>query len=93
MVLIYILPQYKLNLLKTPNILTYFISGASAPTNSDQLCAPEDMDCHNYNDHLGLEAIRSLHEQLDDDDNGDIDLSESDDVKIISRFLDQLLMV
>lgn len=56
------------------------IQGATAPTNSDQICSPEDMECHNYNDHLGLEAIRSLHEQLDDDDNGDIDLSESDDV-------------
>lgn len=27
-----------------------------------------------------MEAIRSLHRQLDDDDNGNIDLSESDDV-------------
>lgn len=27
-----------------------------------------------------MEAIRSLHQQLDDDDNGNIDLSESDDV-------------
>ena len=44
------------------------------------------MDCHNYNDHLGLEAIRSLHEQLDDDDNGDIDLSESDDVILYNKF-------
>lgn len=31
-------------------------------------------------DRLGLEAIRSLHQQLDDDANGNIDLSESDDV-------------
>lgn len=30
-------------------------------------------------DQLGLEAIRSLHRQLDDDANGNIDLSESDD--------------
>lgn len=27
-----------------------------------------------------MEAIRSLHQQLDDDENGNIDLSESDDV-------------
>lgn len=27
-----------------------------------------------------MEAIRSLHQQLDDDDNGNIDLTESDDV-------------
>ncbi|XP_012273610.1 stromal interaction molecule homolog isoform X2 [Orussus abietinus] len=30
-------------------------------------------------DRLGLEAIKSLHSQLDDDANGNIDLSESDD--------------
>lgn len=30
-------------------------------------------------DRMGLEAIRSLHQQLDDDENGNIDLSESDD--------------
>ncbi|XP_071452395.1 stromal interaction molecule homolog isoform X2 [Hetaerina americana] len=31
------------------------------------------------NDRLGLEAIRSLHRQLDDDANGNVDLSESDE--------------
>ncbi|XP_033216491.1 stromal interaction molecule homolog isoform X2 [Belonocnema kinseyi] len=31
------------------------------------------------NDRLGLEAIKSLHSQLDDDANGNVDLSESDD--------------
>ncbi|XP_076754774.1 stromal interaction molecule isoform X3 [Xylocopa sonorina] len=30
-------------------------------------------------DRLGLEAIKSLHSQLDDDANGNVDLSESDD--------------
>jgi len=34
-------------------------------------------------DRLGLEAIRSLHSQLDDDANGNVDLSESDDVRIL----------
>lgn len=43
-------------------------------------CDIGDLDCSGDNDYLGLEAIRSLHRQLDDDDNGDIDLSESDDV-------------
>jgi len=33
-------------------------------------------------DRLGLEAIKSLHSQLDDDANGNVDLSESDDVRI-----------
>lgn len=37
-------------------------------------------------DRLGLEAIRSLHQQLDDDANGNIDLTESDDVRPISPF-------
>lgn len=31
-------------------------------------------------DHAGLEAITQLHRQLDDDANGNVDLSESDDV-------------
>lgn len=30
-----------------------------------------------------MEAIKELHSQLDDDDNGNIDLTESDDVIII----------
>lgn len=29
-----------------------------------------------------MEAIKSLHQQLDDDDNGNIDLTESDDVSV-----------
>lgn len=37
-------------------------------------------------DRLGLEAIKSLHSQLDDDANGNIDLSESDDVRIDCSF-------
>ncbi|XP_045453679.1 stromal interaction molecule homolog [Melitaea cinxia] len=39
--------------------------------------------CHNepscLQDHAGLEAITQLHRQLDDDANGNVDLSESDD--------------
>lgn len=34
------------------------------------------------NDRLGMEAIKSLHQKLDDDANGNVDLSESDDVRI-----------
>lgn len=34
-------------------------------------------------DRVGLEAIRSLHRQLDDDADGAIDLSESDDVSLL----------
>lgn len=34
-------------------------------------------------DRQGLEAIRALHRQLDDDANGAVDLSESNDVSEI----------
>jgi hypothetical protein len=33
-------------------------------------------------DKSGLEAIRALHRQLDDDANGNVDLSESDEVNV-----------
>ncbi|XP_067640172.1 stromal interaction molecule homolog isoform X3 [Eurosta solidaginis] len=48
---------------------------------ADGACAADDLDCYsgNLQDRLGMEAIRTLHRQLDDDDNGNIDLSESDD--------------
>ncbi|KAM8718312.1 hypothetical protein ACLKA7_001011 [Drosophila subpalustris] len=48
---------------------------------TDGSCSADDFDCYNGNvqDRLGMEAIASLHRQLDDDDNGNIDLSESDD--------------
>ncbi|XP_052901242.1 stromal interaction molecule homolog isoform X1 [Anopheles moucheti] len=51
-------------------------SGAMAGV---EACTIDDIDCLAHHDQLGMEAIRSLHRQLDDDDNGDIDLSESDD--------------
>lgn len=44
------------------------------------MCLADDVECAEMHDRLGMEAIRSLHEQLDDDDNGNIDLTESDDV-------------
>ncbi|KAH8394150.1 hypothetical protein KR215_011587, partial [Drosophila sulfurigaster] len=60
------------------------VSNEFSPINSgssDNTCNSEDFDCYNGNvqDRLGMEAIASLHRQLDDDDNGNIDLSESDD--------------
>nr|XP_049461751.1 stromal interaction molecule homolog isoform X4 [Anopheles coluzzii] len=53
-------------------------SGAMAG-DAGSACTIDDIDCLAHHDQLGMEAIRSLHQQLDDDDNGDIDLSESDD--------------
>uniref|UniRef100_A0A336MNK6 CSON001709 protein n=1 Tax=Culicoides sonorensis TaxID=179676 RepID=A0A336MNK6_CULSO len=41
-------------------------------------CLLDDGDCLNH-DQLGMEAIRHLHQQLDDDEDGDITLAESDD--------------
>lgn len=45
----------------------------------------DDLSCSIVagNDKQGLEAIRSLHRQLDDDANGAVDLSESDDVSLV----------
>lgn len=64
---------------KLLTIFVFFclIIGSSA----DGACHVDDLECFNE-DRLGMEAIRSLHRQLDDDDNGNIDLSESDDVSI-----------
>lgn len=38
-------------------------------------------------DRIGLEAIKSLHRQLDDDANGNVDLSETDEVKECGFFV------
>lgn len=45
-------------------------------------CKFDDFAClaMAHSDRLGLESIKSLHRQLDDDKDGNIDLSESDDV-------------
>lgn len=40
-----------------------------------------------HSDRLGLESIKSLHKQLDDDKDGNIDLSESDDVSLLVHTL------
>ncbi|XP_044012954.1 stromal interaction molecule homolog isoform X2 [Aphidius gifuensis] len=48
---------------------------------SDVETCNDDLACITMasQDRLGLEAIKSLHSQLDDDADGDVDLSESDD--------------
>ncbi|KAL9695671.1 hypothetical protein quinque_014956 [Culex quinquefasciatus] len=53
--------------------------GTYGSGSADGACSADDFECITHHDQLGMEAIRSLHRQLDDDDNGDIDLSESDD--------------
>lgn len=66
-----------------PEDFLFLISGTYGSGSADGACSADDLDCIAHHDHLGMEAIRSLHQQLDDDDNGDIDLSESDDVSWI----------
>lgn len=61
--------------------LLYISVTAGSGGSTDGSCLEHDAECHH--DHLGMEAIKLLHRQLDDDDNGDIDLSESDDVSFI----------
>ncbi|CAH1393437.1 unnamed protein product [Nezara viridula] len=53
---------------------------SSASKINSEFCS-DDLSCSIIapNDKHGLEAIRSLHRQLDDDANGAVDLSESDD--------------
>lgn len=59
------------------------IGGGSG--SADGSCLVDDLECTEMHDRLGMEAIKSLHEQLDDDDNGNIDLTESDDVSGIAN--------
>lgn len=61
-------------------VFFFFLGGSG--TSADGSCLADDIECNESHDRLGMEAIRSLHQQLDDDDNGNIDLSESDDVRI-----------
>lgn len=48
-----------------------------------ETCSLEDFACLAMaaNDRLGYQAIQSLHQKLDDDANGNIDYTESDDVR------------
>lgn len=48
----------------------------------------EDLACliRASEDRQGLDAIRQLHRQLDDDHDGAVDLSESNDVSLFTTF-------
>ncbi|XP_045487508.1 stromal interaction molecule homolog isoform X2 [Pieris rapae] len=54
-----------------------FMSDAVAVSNELLVACNNEPSC--LQDHAGLEAITQLHRQLDDDANGNVDLSESDD--------------
>lgn len=59
-----------------------FVGGVNDSCNDDIACLTMATQ-----DRVGLEAIRSLHRQLDDDADGAIDLSESDDVSLFKILL------
>ncbi|XP_029163692.1 stromal interaction molecule homolog isoform X1 [Nylanderia fulva] len=61
--------------------LTDGLAQAVAHESSTMDTCNDDLACITMasHDRLGLEAIKSLHSQLDDDANGNVDLSESDD--------------
>ncbi|CAL1689756.1 unnamed protein product [Lasius platythorax] len=61
--------------------LTDGLAQAVAHESSNADTCNDDLACITMasHDRLGLEAIKSLHSQLDDDANGNVDLSESDD--------------
>ncbi|XP_018586225.1 stromal interaction molecule 1b isoform X2 [Scleropages formosus] len=43
-----------------------------------ELCRIDEALCQNENAHLSFEAIRSIHKQMDDDANGNVDVAETD---------------
>lgn len=51
----------------------------SAPTAEDKGAAPQCEKVNACDDLLGYEAIQALHQQLDDDDNGSVDIAETDE--------------
>ncbi|XP_077558805.1 stromal interaction molecule isoform X2 [Haemaphysalis longicornis] len=51
----------------------------SAPTADDKGAPPQCEKVNACDDLLGYEAIRALHQQLDDDDNGSVDIAETDE--------------
>ncbi|XP_063162109.1 stromal interaction molecule 1 isoform X4 [Candoia aspera] len=60
--------------------------GEGAPGGSDldvatleEFCRIDQPLCHNEDEQLSFEAIRSIHKQMDDDANGNVDVEESDE--------------
>lgn len=75
-------PNVKENLRSTYSVLSQTISKAVLNQNTPQeTCSSDDISCFDMDtqDKLGLEAIQALHHQLDDDRNGNVDLTETDD--------------
>lgn len=65
--------------LTSRDILSFILTGDSraSPCHDEYSCLAARLS---EAERLNLEAIRTLHSKLDDDANGNIDLSESDEV-------------
>uniref|UniRef100_A0A673XV47 Stromal interaction molecule 1a n=1 Tax=Salmo trutta TaxID=8032 RepID=A0A673XV47_SALTR len=50
----------------------------NVPVPYRELCRIDEPRCHDENTILSFEAIRSIHKQMDDDANGNVDVSETD---------------
>ncbi|KAM6447783.1 stromal interaction molecule 1 isoform 4-T4 [Liasis olivaceus] len=45
----------------------------------EEFCRIDQPLCHNQDEQLSFEAVRSIHKQMDDDANGNVDVEESDE--------------
>lgn len=54
---------------------------------SAELCRIDEPLCQDENAILSFEAIRSIHRQMDDDDNGNVDVVETDGVSELLKNL------
>lgn len=77
----FIVQPYYIVYLSVIFVYCFILGGSGNSGSAEGACLADDIVCNESHDRLGMEAIRSLHQQLDDDDNGNIDLSESDDVR------------
>ncbi|XP_070605462.1 stromal interaction molecule 1 isoform X2 [Erythrolamprus reginae] len=49
------------------------------PATLEEFCRIDRPLCHNEDEQLSFEAVRSIHKQMDDDANGNVDVEESDE--------------
>lgn len=56
---------------------------------SSELCAIDELLCQDENALLSFEAIRSIHKDMDDDEDGRVDVTETDGVRpgVMSGFV------
>uniref|UniRef100_A0A673XV57 Stromal interaction molecule 1a n=1 Tax=Salmo trutta TaxID=8032 RepID=A0A673XV57_SALTR len=59
-------------------LASHLASTLANQMHSWKLCRIDEPRCHDENTILSFEAIRSIHKQMDDDANGNVDVSETD---------------